>query len=286
MSERIVITEPGAYTDIPEDDYHADPVPAGSLSSTGARAILPPGTPAQFHYERRRKTHKKAFDYGSAAHKLVLGTGPDIAVVDAENWTTKDAKEQRTAAYSDGAIPLLVHEYENVLAMSMMIRRHPIAGPLFDRPGKSELSMFWIDEETGVWRRGRLDWIPDPVGRTVAVEYKTTRSAAPDAVAKAVYDYGYHQQAAQYLDGMRATGLGDDPAFVHVFQEKTPPFLVNVIEIDAYALRIGEAKNRRALQIYRECTATGRWPGYGDLVTSISLPVWAENREAEEYLTA
>ncbi|MFG3340574.1 PD-(D/E)XK nuclease-like domain-containing protein [Glycomyces sp. NPDC048151] len=286
MAERVTVTEACVYEDMDEAIYHADPVPGGSLSSTGARALLPPGTPAKYHYERGRTVHKKAFDYGSAAHKLILGTGPEIAVIEADNWTTKDAKNQRDAAYSDGAVPLLAHEYENVLAMATMIRRHPIAGPLFNRPGQAELSMFWVDPDTGVWCRGRLDWLPDrnEGQRLIAAEYKTCRSAALPDIAKAVHDFGYHQQAAHYLTGMRATGLDENPAFVHIFQEKTPPFLVNVVEIDAYNLNIGAAKNKRALQIYRECTDTGTWPGYGDLVTSISMPAWAENREAEEYL--
>jgi len=286
MAERIAITEPGVYENLDETVYHADPVPDGSLSSTGARALLPPGTPAKFRHDRGKSIHKKEFDYGSAAHKLVLGTGPEIAVIDADDWRGKQAKDERSAAYADGAIPMLVDEYENVLAMATMIRRHPIAGPLFDRTGKGELSLFWTDADTGVWCRGRLDWLPDRTSgqRLIAVEYKTCRSAAPDAISRAIADFGYHQQAAHYLAGIRALGLDETPAFVHVFQEKTPPFLVHVVEIDAYALSIGAAKNRRALQIYRECTDTGQWPGYGDLVTSISMPAWAENREAEEYL--
>ncbi len=34
------ITAPGVYV-IPADDYHADPVPGGSISASGARRILP-----------------------------------------------------------------------------------------------------------------------------------------------------------------------------------------------------------------------------------------------------
>jgi len=37
--ERTVIRRPGLY-DLPEHIYHADPVPGGSLSSTGARRLL------------------------------------------------------------------------------------------------------------------------------------------------------------------------------------------------------------------------------------------------------
>ena len=96
MSDLLVITEPGVY-DIPEGAYHADPVPGGSLSRSGAKLLLQ--SPAKFDW---RRTHgvkpKRAWDIGTAAHTEVLGTGAEMVVpVDAsgvpyEAWTTKDAK--------------------------------------------------------------------------------------------------------------------------------------------------------------------------------------------------
>ncbi|KPC75497.1 hypothetical protein ADL26_07545, partial [Thermoactinomyces vulgaris] len=131
MAETFTVTEPGVYPGLDEDVYHADPVPSGSLSSTGARAILPPGTPAKFAYERRRKTHKRVWDLGSAAHAIVLGTGPEIVIIDADSYRTKDAQEQRDAAWADGQVPLLESEWEDVQAMVIAVRHHEQAGPLF-----------------------------------------------------------------------------------------------------------------------------------------------------------
>jgi hypothetical protein len=51
VSGPALITEPGVY-DIAEDHYHADPVPGGSLSNSGAKKLLPPSCPAKFAYER------------------------------------------------------------------------------------------------------------------------------------------------------------------------------------------------------------------------------------------
>ena len=48
MSEPIVITEPGVY-DVPFDEYLRDPVPGGSLSTSGARLLLDT-CPAIFDY--------------------------------------------------------------------------------------------------------------------------------------------------------------------------------------------------------------------------------------------
>jgi hypothetical protein len=75
-----VITQPGVY-DLPADVYHADPVPAelgGSLSSSGAKLLLPPSCPAIYQWARTHPTYSDAFDFGHAAHKKVLGAGAEI----------------------------------------------------------------------------------------------------------------------------------------------------------------------------------------------------------------
>lgn len=286
MSEPPVITEPGIY-ELPEEDYHSDLVPGGSLSSTGARAILPPGTPAKFNWDRHRTVHKKEWDLGSAAHNIVLGTGPEIVIIDADSYRSKDAQQARDSAYGDGKIPLLPSEYEQVLSMVIAIRHHPVAGPLFaEGTGTAEQSLFWIDELTGVWCRGRLDWMKPAAtgGRLIVADLKTTNAADEESISKTVARFGYHQQADWYQSGVRTLGIHADPAYVLVFVEKTPPHQVHVVQLDAYTLQLAKLKNRRALDIYKQCNDTGTWPGYPTDITTISLPPWAERTESEEYL--
>lgn len=283
------ITAPGVYDGIPNDVYHADPVPEGSLSSSGAKKLLPPNCPARFAYEREHgRPPKAAFDFGSAAHKAVLGAGDDLVIVHADDWRTRSAKDARDQAYGDGKIPLLSRDFDVVEEMADRIREHPVAAALFNPAhGDAEQSLFWVDERSGIWRRARLDWLPHPTGeegrRLIVADYKTCRSAAPETIAKDVHNYGYHQQAAWYLDGIDALGLADDAVFVFVFQEKDPPYLVTVAELDITAIRIGRHLNRMAIAIYRDCTEAGHWPGYADgRVELLSLPAWAENRYLEE----
>lgn len=278
----VLVTEPGVHPDMPEDAYHADPVPGGSLSSSGARKLLTT-CPARFDYERRHpEPPKKTFDIGHAAHKLVLGVGPHLEVVPGERWDTKAAKEKVAEIRAAGDVPLKQADHDQVVAMADAIRSHPIAGALL-RPGSGqpEQSLFWLDGDTGVMRRARLDWLPDrtPTGRLIVADYKTCVSADPEHIGKAVTNYGYHQQDPWYLDGIAAVGLGEDAAFVFVFQEKTPPYLVSVVELDDEARLVGRERNRRALHRYAECTASGYWPGYADDVSLISLPPWATRTE-------
>jgi hypothetical protein len=273
---------PSIHLDMPEDDYHAD---RDSLSSSGARKLL--ACPALFHHEREHgRPSRDVLDFGHAAHRLILGAGNDLAVIDAADWRTKAAQQARDEARENGQVPILVGDYAKAQEMSEAISAHPIASALIDHDrGRPEVSLFWPDARTGVTRRARIDWLPDPIEgrRLIATDYKTTASADPGALTRSVAAFGYHQQAAWYLEGIRACGIADDAAFVFVAQEKTPPYLVTVFELDAEALRIGASLNDRALALYAECTATDHWPAYSDDVVTVSLPMWAV-RQHEETL--
>jgi len=279
------ITEPGVY-ELPADVYHRDPVPAGSLSASGARKLLPPYCPAIYRHEKdHRPPPTPEFSFGHAAHRLVLGVGPDIAVVDADNWRTKAAQEQRDDAIAAGLTPLLQADYNIVKAMAEALRGHPIAGALFSiETGRPEQSLFWQDKETGIWCRAMLDWLRhnDSSRRLVIPDYKTAASASPAKFEKAMYDYDYHRQAAWYMDAVVGVDRTDKAAFVFVVQEKTPPYLVSVFEPDSLAVEAGRYYNRQARLVFAQCQQSGVWPGYSREVELISLPAYAQNRYFQE----
>lgn len=270
----LLVTEPGVY-DMPEHTYLADPVPGGSLSFSGAKALLPPSCPALHKHQRDHgRPPKTAFDFGHSVHSLVLGVGEPLVVVDADDWRSKTAREQRDAAYAAGHTPLLAADYERAQTAAKAVSEHHIAGELF-ATGVGEQSLFWTDERHGVWRRARLDWQTFRGDRLIVVDLKTCQSAEPGAIAKTVWQYRYHQQHAWYLGGARALGLHDDPAFLFVFVEVSPPHLVTVCELDGRAVAAGDAANQRALALYAECAATDTWPSYTTDIPLISLPPWA-----------
>jgi hypothetical protein len=268
---------PGVY-DIPEETYHRDPVPYGSLSSTGARKLLTTCPAVFMHEQLNPPASTDEFDFGKAAHRLVLGVGPEIVVVDAKDWRTTAAKTKRKEAHEKGLVPILAADWRAVQDMAAALREHPIASALLaPERGDAEQTLIWQDGITGVWRRARLDFLPENTpGRMVIADYKTTKSAHPDAIRRSVAQYGYHQQHAWYVDGVRALGLASSASMLFVFQEKTAPYLVTVAEVDAPAVRVGRDRNQRALEIYRDCVKAGHWPGYTDEIAYITLPPWAE----------
>lgn len=284
IAPTIEITEPGVY-DIPAEHYHLDPVPGGSLSSTGARRLLAPSCPAKFKYEYDHRHDlapiNRTFNLGHAAHRLVLGDGPDLVRIDADSYRTKDAKAARDAALAAGHVPLLPDEWQQVHDMADAIRSHPIAALIDPDNGRAEQTLVWRDEPTGIMCRARIDWLqPGAV-----IDYKTAASGDTDQLSRSCDQHGYAQQADWYLTGLRALGLADNTTpFVFVAQEKDPPYLITPFQLDATALSIGRRRNVSARQVYRHCTETGEWPGHvanPEEIAWVSLPPWVERQEAE-----
>jgi len=252
-------------------------VPGGSLSSSGARRLLQV-PPARWQYERQHPpAPTPAMILGTAVHSLVLGVGIQPERIDADDWRTKAARAARDEATRHGRLPLLRDDYDRAYAMAEAVLSHPVAGALFDPArGRPEQTLVWRDEATGVMCRAMVDHLPHDDGRPILADLKTTTDAGPGALGRTVAQYGYHQQAAWYLDGYRALHPGSDPAMLFVFVEKAAPYLVNVAELDEPTLRAGQARNRRALEIYRDCTEADLWPGYPDEIELVSLPAWAD----------
>jgi hypothetical protein len=280
-----VVTTEGVY-DMPAEIYHADPIPrpSRSLSSSGARKLMAT-CPAKYIYEADNPpAPTDAMELGSAAHKLVLGTGPELHEMSFPTYNTNAAKEERDAAYDRGAIPLKPKEWDTVHAMAEAIRANELAAVLLGGTGEPEQALFWRDPPTKVWRRVMIDWLPpkEPTGRLFLADYKTSDSAHPDAISKKILNFGYHAQGAWIQDAVKALGLAEDVPYFLVVQEKTPPYLVSVVQLTEVALDAGRHENRKAIRLFARCMKSGVWPPYVEGVAQVGLPGWAENKFLQE----
>lgn len=280
------ISVPGIY-DMTSEAYHGDPCDGPSLGSTGARKLIQE-CPAAYRYGIEEP--KTEFDIGNSTHLLVLQ--PDefkarVVVCIGEtakgeisyDWTTKIAKEKRDRARAEGKIPLLVDQYDDVLAMRDAIMADPVAGLAF-QDGVAEQSMFWKDPEFGIWCKTRPDWRPHH--RRYLVDIKTSTSANPVTFESSIHKFGYAQQADWYLSGVERI-FGERPAkFAFVVVSKKPPYLVSTCWVKEIALQWGAIMNRRARGVFAWCLHHNEWPSYRPTVTGppgafdVGLPVWAE----------
>ncbi|AHJ86592.1 exonuclease VIII [Mycobacterium phage Jolie2] len=282
----------GKYASIPDDVYHAD---LTSLSSSGARKLLEV-TPEEFDFDRRKPADpNKNYDFGHAAHKMVLGVGSKLAMLDPKVCghtadgkiakvpsATSEWKAAAAAARKRGQLPIAKADMEKAQTMAGRVFQHPIAARLLSG-GEAEHSIYWHDDATGVRRRIRPDYLPTGLKRPLCIDYKTAESADPRKFKKAVQNYGYHMQQAYYEDGLAELGLVD-VGFLFVVQSKTAPYAVSVCQIEPEVVELGRRQNRMALEIFARCMESGQWPGYEGIHT-VGMAGWAQ-KEAEEYIEA
>lgn len=269
-----------AAVDMDEQEYHSHP----ALSQSLAKLLLPPSVPAKFKWAKENsQPPRKAFDFGHAAHSLVLGVGKPVEVIQAtaKDGVKSDATDRRLKSAQDhekeiraaGNVPLLREELTTVQAMAEALRSNRTAMALLSH-GAAEKSVFWTDDR-GIERRSRFDFIPT-LAIPAITDYKSTVDASPEAFAKSVYNFGYHFQDAYYCEAAEAADLGE-VAFAFVAQEKTPPYLAAVYELDGEAKDAGRRRVAQALDIYQQCTEADEWPGYSPAIETLSLPRWAVN---------
>lgn len=146
--------------------------------------------------------------------------------------------------------------------------------------GAAEQTILWVAQHARE-AKGRIDYIHPEFG---VIDLKTTVDASPRAVAAAVVRYGYHAQAAWYVDGFRAAhGLvGEDVPYRIVAAEKAPPYAVAVYVLPPEAIAAGRALYRSWLAKLDECEAGGEWPSYTQGEQALELPQWALYEREEE----
>lgn len=267
------VAEPGIY-ELTDDEYFGGPLARASLSSTGVRELL--NCPAKFRYNQQHpRPPKRAFDIGHAAHQLVLGAGPELVLIPADEWRTNAIKAEVAEARDEGKVPLKPADWIAVHGMAEALQKHPHAPKLLSR-GAPERALVWRDPATEVLCRAKVDWLrPDGV-----VDYKSCDLAELEALRKSVYSWGYYVQAPFYLRGFRALHPGVEPFFAFIAQEKEPPYLVQTFQLTERALAYGDRKCAEALETYAACVEADDWPGYPtDDIPEIDLPGWVRTEE-------
>lgn len=272
--------EAGTHSDVPMTDYINDPCVVPSLSK-GVVGNLIHRSPIHAYGDHPRlggSKHdaSKRSDLGSAAHAMLLGGAEAIAFVDAKDWRTKAAKEARDEARNTNRIPMLKHE---AAALDAMVS---ISRPILEGfgPGDVEQTLIWKDGES--WGRARPDWMASD--RKVVVDYKTATNADPLVwIRRVLLHSDYDLQAAWYLRGVGILEGRADRDFLFLVQEIDPPYACSVVGVGPEMMDLANRKIDAGLRIWRECTASNKWPGYNTRTHWADLPAYVtldwENRD-------
>lgn len=279
---------PAIYSGIPIETYHGDLCIEPSVSSSVLRLMMqksPAHVWANSHYNPNRveKEASEVLIIGKAAHHLLLGEEdfeklfvirPDE--IDGAAWqgNRKVCKQWLADQKEAGLIVLKGEQVERIRGMAKALARHPIvqSGIL---NGQIERSMVWKDTKSGLWCKARPDAIP--TDSLDFADLKTTTDIDFTEVAKAIGNYGYHQQAALVGEGCKVLLKKPMQSFNFVFIESLPPHCVRVVTLKDNTLALGEKMNRVALDRFAECWKANDWPGPADAqrdVEHIELPEW------------
>lgn len=267
---------PGVYYDMPEDQYHARY--PGLVTNSLLSKIDKSGAHYLAAIRRKFKT-TPALAFGKAYHASVFE--PErfrTEFVVQPKFTGKGSVAARNAWKEEHADRSVITQSDmhTITGMQGAIRDHAGARGVMDHPGHSEVSLVWRDPKTGLECRARPDrWIPET--RTI-VDLKSARDASPEGFARSIYKYGYHVQDALYTKGADLLKL-NPRRFVFVAQEKVPPYLVGVYELDFESRQVGGWDRETLTEKVWECSKAQSWPGYTDNepdgVMSLRLPRWA-----------
>lgn len=267
--------------DVPEDAYHADPCPEPSLSASLAKVMLSKSPLHGWHNHPRlgagARVDKDAYDRGHLLHKLVLGKGRDVEIVDADSWQTKAAREARIAAREANRIPALRGAYDNAVLAAETIKRRLDAMKIH-LTGESEVQITWqeLSNHGPIWCRSAIDHLVIEGDTATIYDLKSCASAHPRAMTKAVINYGYDVQAAAYTSAVRKLYPHlRHVDFVFLFAEHAAPFAVTPGVLDDAIRMHGEEGWTRSIIEFGELRhEPGEWPGYASDIITIEAPGW------------
>ena len=285
--------KPGIHLDVSTADYFADPCTEPSLTQSIASVLLSqsPRHAALKHprlnpaWEPHEDTK---FNIGNAAHKLLIGRGKELVIVEADDWRTKAAKEMRAEAQEAGKVAILSHQHKTAVDMAAsfheQIAEIPGCVGAFMAGGGAAGEVVIIAEYQGIILRSMVDWMRDT---THLDDLKTTGiSAAPDRIPYAMADGGWDLQAAiqeRILDQLDPDNRGRRHHYFYL-QENEDPFEVTACELPESVMTIGRAKLDKAIEIWKTCMKQDRWPGYPRVIHSPVYPAYLEARIIESLM--
>lgn len=230
-----------------------------------------------------------ALIFGAMTHKMLLEPltfNAEYAIapnVDKRTNAGKDAWRAFTEQ-NGGKVVISQDDFDQADEMVNVVMSHPIASKLLK--GRTEMPLFWTDEDTGELCKCRLDMLTELDGKPVVVDYKTATSAETNRFNSRLFDLGYHLQAYMYTEAVRKCyELDERPRFLFIVQEKKPPYSVNVIEATEDVLTVGMDVFRELIGILHQCKETGYFYGYNgafDDINEAFIPGYMQMGDEEE----
>jgi exodeoxyribonuclease VIII len=165
--------------------------------------------------------------------------------------------------------------YNDIQNISIACQGHSLANALINAATEVEVSGFFKDPTTGIFCKMRADAMCE--NQKTIFDIKSTQDASPSEFEKSIFNFGYHRQAAFYIDGANILGKQiENYAIIAI--EKVAPYAIAVYRLQNEAIELGRSENRGLLNLYAECVKNNNWPGYPEHFTDVGLPAWAKKQ--------
>ena len=255
-----VIPEPGIYYDIPFEQY----LQWDFLS----QSVLKEGRESAAHLKaaidgERIKEQTDDMALGTALHCAFLE--PELMPQKVVCWDNGARRGKAWAEFQDeheGKTILTPDRYDSLCGMVRSMRKHPFVREWWVKTEAVEVSA--VGEIEGVLMKGRADALtPEPL-----VDLKKVRSTHPAAITRTVLQFGYHIQAPIY------NRLFGRSRFVLLCVEDKPPYDVVPFELSPAMLRMGWEETTDLLSDYKQCLASGVWPGRSEQIVTLEPPAY------------
>lgn len=228
--------------------------------------------------------------FGTAVHKLLLepdGFNDEFAIAPNVDRRTKEGKAvwERFLSESEGKTVIGQDDAKTAADMVAKVMTVPAVRELLDN-GKTEQAFFWVDEDTGLTCKVKVDILSEIEGRVVICDYKTTANAKTDVFNQSIFRHGYHLQSFMYSEAvMKNLKLDYRPDFYFIAQEKQGPYSVNVIQVTDDVMTAGMDCFRELIGTLALCKRTGYYFGYNGIYNEPNetyLPGWMTMGNEEE----
>jgi len=266
----------GAVSCISSEAYHADYESGDSHSSLESFRE----SPANYAAIRVLRTQKpnpptSAMKVGSALHALLLEYGKECKF---EMQQAFDRGIKNDLWYSSQKVAsdktlLSKKEMKLVYNMWLAILAEPEAmNLLVHQEGFNEQIVSAVDPLSGLLLKTKID---RRLKVRLVVDLKTVDGPVdPESWSRTLFRWGYHRQAAFYLDVLELAGQKAD-IFVFVPVSKDPPHELGIYPVDNESIELGRRENRDLLERLAECRKTGVWKHewQGKIIT-VGVPRW------------
>jgi hypothetical protein len=193
-----------------------------------------------------------------------------------DEWTAGEA----------GTVTLEAGEFALIQAMAASLRALRMdfpgvtitAGELF-ATCRTEVTVRWVDEETGLACKARADLYSEEFG--FVGDPKFCRGASWAAFARDVNQFCYHLQHAHYCEGFRACGA-PLKAFAYFPVEKEAPHVPASWCVGPASEARGWEIRQKAMTKLARCLQRNEWPGYTTTLTPIEIPAYGMYDAGEE----